>query len=308
MTRKALTILCVVLALCVCGAFVLNMYADKKEQEETRLYYEKMNEELLPIQDEMYQLRNELTELEAFYEKEKEGKATIQILFTSPMSVIYEEVLPVMEDYGYVGLIAISEEHFPGNVGCISENEAQILEEAGWQFCARFDGNSYERIQELAQTAGITLQSALYFPNGSYSEDLEIDDTVEYIIHHGESGRQLLTYTKEDKWYLGALGWFSVGVSDILEEVVEQGANIVYTIGPDGQDEMYEDGQFEKMLNRITGFESLVVTDLTSLNTTQGDEADEGFESGYQNRKLEIQDRLEELQKLEQEIYEKYRN
>ncbi len=307
MSKNALKFLCVLLALCVCGAFALNMYMDKKEQEEIRLYYEKMNEELLPIQDEMFALRNELTELEAFYEKEKEGKATIQILFTAPMAVIYEEVYPVMEDYEYVGVIAISEEYFPGNAGCIDVNEAKILEEAGWQFCARYDGNSYQHVAQMAQEIGIALQSAMYFPNGTFEEDLDAAESVDFVIHHGESGRQLLTFTKEDKWYLGALGWFSMGVSDILEEVVEQGANIVYTIGPDGTEEMYEDGQFEKMLNKITAFETLVVTDLTSLDTMQGDEADESFVTNYQDRKQKMNARLEELQKLEQEVYEKYR-
>ncbi len=308
MNKKALRNWSIILALLLVAAFAVVIYMDYQEQEKIRLRYEQMNQELLPIQEEIHTLRSELAALDAKYKDEKKDYTTIQIVFSAPISDIYTSAYPFMEEYDFVGVVAISPTYFPGMEGCISVNEAKVLEEAGWQFCMRYDGSSFEELQAMAVEAGIKLQNAVYFTNGAYDSHLDIVGWADYVIHHGEGNRPLITSNKEDKWYLGAVAWFTMGVSDILSEAVSGGANIVYTIGPDGAEETYESSQFKKMMQKLTKYEDVLVTNLTDLERYQGNQAAEDYEINYQKRKQEIQEQINALQEQERAIYAGYEN
>ncbi len=306
MDRKIVKISCISLIVVVIGLAAWMVMSNAKKEEETRLFYEQMNEQLLPIQNEIYELRKELTDLEMRYVNEKKQYATVQLLFTAPMAEIYTTCYQFMKAYDYVGIIAVSEEYFPGNEGCITAYEAELLGKAGWQFCMRYDGGSFDALKTKAEESGFTLLNAVYFMNGSFDPNLEIIREMDYVIHHGEHNTPLITSDKDERWYLGAMGWYIVGVSNVLNETVEDHANIVYTIGPDGDEEGYESGQFKGMLQTISKKKDTLVTDLTSLDKYQGEEADEAYELEYEKAKNEIEDKIEALKKQENAIYDEF--
>src|SRR5699024_8780929 len=78
----------------------------EKRQEEV---YQAMNEELMPLRVEKNRLVQSLDRLESGYGKLLQGMGTAEILFTDLDERIYKEIYPAMEEYGFTGLLAVSE-------------------------------------------------------------------------------------------------------------------------------------------------------------------------------------------------------
>lgn len=79
-----------------------------------------MEEELRPLYVEKNRMERELEQLADEYELRISGTGTVGILFTDLDERIYTELYPVMKEYGYTGIIAVSGSYLPGGEGCLS--------------------------------------------------------------------------------------------------------------------------------------------------------------------------------------------
>lgn len=298
------------IATCILGFVFLAymLYSEQKEEDRISAYYEQINQQLSPIQSQLRDLESQLNTLKSQYQKAVDGTATVQIVCTAPITEAYEYVYPTMKEFGYTGIIALSSEEFPGLEGYMTVEQAQELYEAGWQFCQKYDGTSFDALQEQAQACEIVLKEAVYFEQGMYCAEAEQELTAaDYVIHHGEEDRPVISAQKEeDKWYLGTIGWYTSNAASVLDEVVNQGGNLVFSVGMDSSQEIYRDSQFRSMLNKIFAYSNLEVTNLESVEEYQQYSLDAESEGEYLDQIKELEENISELKAREQDITKSY--
>ncbi len=126
-------IVCLAGAVCL-GVFTWRDYQTQQEQAAGREEAEKL---LRPLDVEWNRIQQEIDDLEEEYSLKMEGTGTAEVLFTHPDARVYEEAYPIMEEYGYTGVLAVSEQQFPGTEGNMSLEQFQELIQAGWMICTR---------------------------------------------------------------------------------------------------------------------------------------------------------------------------
>ena len=231
----------------------------EKRQEEV---YQAMNEELMPLRVEKNRLVQSLDRLESGYGKLLQGMGTAEILFTDLDERIYKEIYPAMEEYGFTGLLAVSETHYPGGDGCMERKQFEELVEAGWEWCICWQrGDSIENIEKIRERMSdfkTSFSSALYFEKDIYTKDYDNMLTglgYRTIIHHGEESLPLvIDYEEDTVWHLGAVGLQGEQPRFKLEDAVALAGNIVFTVGFHRPEEMYRESTFLSMLEYLEDY------------------------------------------------------
>lgn len=92
-----------------------------------------MELELSPLYEQEIELKQERSSLDKEYEKEKIGEGTLQIIATEPVSLVYDKIFRVMQEYKDMkAMVGVSYNCVPGSKEMISVKEAQKLKaEAG---------------------------------------------------------------------------------------------------------------------------------------------------------------------------------
>lgn len=307
MNKFVLKISGIIMCVLCFGFLTFMLYSEQKEENRMSAYYEQLNQQLSPLQRQLHDLERELGKLKSQYQREVNGTSTLQIVCTTPVTEVYKYIYPMMKEYGYTGIIALSSEAFPGLEGYMTPEQALELYEAGWQFCQRYDGTSFDTLQKQAEECGIVLEKAVYFKQGTYSsQEEQMLLEADYVIHHGEESKPVTAAQKEDKCYLGAMGWYTSDASDILEAVVNQGGNLVFTVGVDSSKEYYRDSQFRSMLNKISSYGNLTVTNLDSLDEYLQYAMDAVSEEEYLKQIKELEEAIKALEDQEQDITKSY--
>lgn len=294
--------------ICIVGAVFLavTLLLDSMKSGKTADFYEQVNMELVAMQLQKDKLQTELEKTRKAYQAELNGKATLQLLCTSPRTEIYDGMYPLMQEYGYTVVIALSQEAFPGKDGYMSAEQAKELYEAGWTFCYKYDGTAFDTLEEQAKELGISLTRAVYFKEGDYtSEKEEILADMEYAVHHGEEGRAVVALQKETHWYFGAVGWYTDNAAGYLATASKEGANLVFTVGLDTAKERFEAEQFSKMLKKIRSYDNIVVTSFEEVEGYQGDGMAPTAEE-YLTKIQKLQDELAALEAKEQALLDTY--
>lgn len=294
--------------ICTIGAIFLavTLLLDSIKSEKTADFYEQVNTELVSIQMQKDKLQTELEKAEKAYQTELNGKATLQLLCTSPRTEIYDGMYPLMQEYGYTAVISLSQEAFPGKDGYMSVEQARELQEAGWQFCYQYDGTAFDALEEQAEAIGISMTKAVYFKEGDYTSEQETAlADMEYIVHHGEEERAVVAAQKETHWYLGAVGWYTDNAAGYLATASKEGANLVFTVGLDTAKERFEAEQFSKMLKKIRSYENVVVTSFAEVEGYHGNGTSPTAEE-YLTKIQKLQGELEVLETKEQDLLDAY--
>ena len=314
--KKAGVIAAVVVAvICVLGGlgfFGLKEYQKQQRTEEENARQEK---ELRPLRMEKYDLRDQLQELEKNYNLKLQGVGTASMLFTRPDVRVYTEVWPVMKEYGFTGVVAVSGTGMPGMEGCMSIEQLKELQGAGWEVCISWSGEEsfddwYGSVAGQLMQAGIAYTPVMYFPAGSYSaacEEVIAPAGFSIAIHHGEAGEIIVDADSEGVWHPGAVGLQGNAPKTQLESAVQKKGNIIYTIGYELPDEMYNEQMFRSMLKYFQsyhankGFQVMGVTGAREYRS-QLATGMEGLKAEYEQQKAELEARIEKLEQKIQEI------
>lgn len=315
MTRKIVPIATILLAI----GLLIFLRIDETNQAEKTSQYNELYEQRRPLEVKKEDLEQELLDLEKAYEESKSPNGVTQIIFTELDKQVYTVCYPLMKEYGYVGVLALSPTELPGEKGCMSQKQFQELIEAGWDVCITWqEGIPVEEwwtnLQNKLMVLGIEKGQTLYFPKGMYNVELDeqisqlgftiaMSDTV-------EEEKPLQFKYEEGVWHIGAVGLMSSRPKLWLREAVAQDANIAYLVGFDEQkkEELYNPNSFQKMLEAFGEYEDtgeLIVTSITDAREHYYRRIaglPEEVEFQYQSRKAEIEKELNQVKAKLKEI------
>lgn len=227
-------IVCLAGAVCL-GVFTWRDYQTQQEQAAGREEAEKL---LRPLDVEWNRIQQEIDDLEEEYSLKMEGTGTAEVLFTHPDARVYEEAYPIMEEYGYTGVLAVSEQQFPGTEGNMSLEQFQELIQADWSTCIVWSGDDmYTWLGALAlkmQETGVPGSSVMYFPSETYLKEYDeilLAHGFAAAVHHGEAGEMDTAAGEGGIWHPAAVGLQGETPKYRLDDAVKNKANIVYTVG-----------------------------------------------------------------------------
>lgn len=120
---------------------------------------------------------------------------TTQLLITDLSEEMYEDVYPIMEEYRFPGILALTANHFPDRSGMIDNEQFRELRNAGWTYCIAWDGEKpletwlADRKKQLDK-AYLTFPKALYDMTDSWQTDYT-DTLLQYgittVIHSSKA-------------------------------------------------------------------------------------------------------------------------
>lgn len=303
-------IVCLAGAVCL-GVFTWRDYQTQQEQAAGREEAEKL---LRPLDVEWNRIQQEIYDLEEEYSLKMEGTGTAEVLFTHPDARVYEEAYPIMEEYGYTGVLAVSEQQFPGTEGNMSLEQFQELIQAGWSTCIVWSGDDmYTWLGALAlkmQETGVPGSSVMYFPSETYLKEYDeilLAHGFAAAVHHGEAGEMDTAAGEGGIWHPAAVGLQGETPKYRLDDAVKNKANIVYTVGWQQEDEMYNEKMFRSMLSYFKQYQEesgLQVMDIAGAGEyRQQLENDKGaIEQEYLQKKEELERQKEDIERQMDEI------
>ena len=303
-------IVCLAGAVCL-GVFTWRDYQTQQEQAAGREEAEKL---LRPLDVEWNRIQQEIDDLEEEYSLKIEGTGTAEVLFTHPDARVYEEAYPIMEEYGYTGVLAVSEQQFPGTEGNMSLEQFQELIQAGWSTCIVWSGDDmYTWLGALAlkmQETGVPGSSVMYFPSETYLKEYDeilLAHGFAAAVHHGEAGEMDTAAGEGGIWHPAAVGLQGETPKYRLDDAVKNKANIVYTVGWQQEDEMYNEKMFRSMLSYFKQYQEesgLQVMDIAGAGEyRQQLENDKGaIEQEYLQKKEELERQKEDIERQMDEI------
>ena len=303
------------------GVLAVFLWFDNRAAQERQMANMEMEQELRPLELEKHRLQQELNDIKNEFSQETRRTGSLVLLFTNLDEQIYTDIYPIMEAFGYTGVVTLSEECFPGGGGCMSREQFRELMDAGWECCLKWEEEQDVKdwasaCGRLARGAGVARPKAVYFPGDTYDsekDELLIGEEVQTAIYHGAGETSLLaSEIGGDIWHPGAMGWEQRGASKMLDEAVEQKGNLVFTIGTDFPEEEYEKDSFISMLEKADIFcedgNLKVMTLSEARDYRQGlDEGRENLTEAYDGERAELEARIEELERQMDDITEKYR-
>lgn len=303
--KKILIILIIVMAAAVAWMLLENAVKQKDQQMDS----EKTEEEMRPLRVEKDRLERELEELEDEYELRISGTGTVGILFTDLDERIYTEIYPIMKDYEYTGILAVSGSYLPGGEGRLSVEQMTELLEDGWVCCPTWRaGDSLQTILDLEATLagmGAVPSHTIYFEEGAYTQayDTELAGAgYTTVIHHGEEGLPLVTSDVETAvWHPGAVGLQGEEPRYRLEDAVEDKGNIIFTVSYTREDEMYDSDPFISMLDYLKEYESRSEVSVMAPWEARGYFTDlisggETLSAEYEEKKADLEEQIQEIQ------------
>lgn len=313
----------IVLAITVVLVVVLGVFLFKNNQQESAQNekYEEWNEERRPLKVELKKVQQQLENLNKNYEADKMPRGTTQLVFTDLNEKIYSVCYPIMKEYGYTGVLAVSVEQLPGKDGCMSELQFKELIEKGWTICVKWDEqiltnkwwNTLKRgLKELKMEPG----NVVYFPQGSYAEKW---DTIAQqrgfsilVIEKAEGENPLQVQNESGLWHVGAIGFMTSQPKTWLQEAVAQDANITYLIGFAEETQLYNDESFNGMMKAFDQYCASADLMVSSLDETRehyiarDEGVDPAVEAKYQEEKAALDAKIAEIEAKLQEIDAKY--
>lgn len=150
-------IVLVVVLLAVIGRFVTQ--DTKERQQYTDSVMEERNS-LKELQNKKQELEQKLTDLEKAYQEKMVEKTCVVLCFEQMNSNLFDEIYPLIKEYGYKGTFLLEDESKIGKKGCLTREEYENLLEAGWQPVTAKEKENYIDSLEL-KTARIREKDAL---------------------------------------------------------------------------------------------------------------------------------------------------
>ncbi|MDO4328848.1 MAG: hypothetical protein Q4C66_05885 [Lachnospiraceae bacterium] len=310
MLKRVIIILTILLA----AVMTVFFWQGRREEQNKQAQYRQMELEAQPLNVKKQGIQQEIWRLEADYSKQLSPMGTAVILFTSPDAEVYTKCYPVMREHGYLGVVALSASKFPGEEGCMTQEQFAELLRMGWRFCVIWEP-PVERTAERLQSAGMSLSEVVYFPEGTYASqyDKELKEMgFSVAVHHGEESGNILTLEDEEEiWHPGAVGLRGSQAKYWLREAVSQKGNMVFAVGFEQQEELYDERKFQNMIDSLDSYRtegSIMVTDFAGARSLSGEAALKKItlEPEYNKNREELEEELRQVNEELDAVYKKY--
>lgn len=229
-------IVTVILAVLLAAALTANHNAEKEELQNA----EKLEKMITPLNIKLGELDSERQALDDLYEKKINGMGTVGLVYINADDAVYDIAYQQMSEYGYSGVIALSDISFPGDEGCITAEQFDEMLAAGWKWCVTFPAESetpeadIDMLLARALDTGLENSNMIYFPDESYTPEYD-----EWLSAHGfdivlhQEGN--VDSESEEAWYADVVDWRSKLRRQYLAAASDNYASIVYevTLRPD---------------------------------------------------------------------------
>lgn len=241
---------------------MLNRFKTNKDTQTKQTY----NEESAALQAQKQELESEIAQLEGEISDAASNHGSAVLLYTEPNARLLDNVVPMMNDYGYHGSIAISDRYFPGNDGCLSVAQVNDLIDDGWDLCLSVSSDTdvaalYNRITDV----GLPAPVALYCPDEACSKTqakAALKLGINYAFeHHKKTENQV-----QDMEYFSASGSNESTSSSALSSAVKKSSCIAMTVGWHRDRELYEINNYSAMLSVTAQYASAGRLALTSTS------------------------------------------
>lgn len=270
MIKKIVTGVTIVLAI----AMGVLLWSASKQNQEEATRHKQMEEKRRPLLVKKEKLEQQIIDLEKEYEASRLPKATTQMLFTGLEAEVFDICYPIMKEYEYTGVLALSLTQLPGMEGRITVEQFQQLISEGWNICIKWDAETpvrkwWPELQKQIRQLGLETGSVVYFTTGTYSRSLDAQLQqmgFSIVVNHGEEQDSLFQLNDEEGiWHLGAVGFMGEKPKLKLTEAIAQKGNITYLVGFELEEEQYEERSFRSMLSYFGSCEAnseLIVSDM----------------------------------------------
>lgn len=267
---------------------------NEAERDELRERAEAYDEAMKPLLSEKRRIERELEMLDDEQAKAQTFAASVFFLCTEPDAGIMTDIVPALETYGYPGLLAVSEDRFFGDEGCLTVTQANTLLRKGWELCISADAaTDIEALCSRIAEEGLPTPAAVYYPEGDFIADQE--DTlrslgIDKLICYGKKAESRL-------WSAIAYGNYESDAKKMFLGVTQAGDSIALTVGYTRAREQYVASNFNAMLRTIDSG----IGDGTAYVRTLAAAKDcyleyKGSGSGvFVNRRSELENRLKEI-------------
>lgn len=270
MIKKIVAIVTLVL---VVGLGIFLWSVNKEEQKQAQIQ-EEMDDARRPLLVKKHELEQKLVDLDKSYEAGKLPKGTTQVIFTGLEADVFNICYPIMKEFEYTGILAVSLSQLPGMEGLMSVEQFQQLINEGWDICIKWDAGTpvkswWPELQKQLKQLGLETGSTVYFTTGTYTGSLDAqlqEMGFSIVVHHGEESGSLIQLNDEEGlWHLGAVGLMGEKPKLRLTEAIAQKGNITYLVGFELEDERYDERSFRSMLSYFDTYETnleLIVSDM----------------------------------------------
>lgn len=315
--NKKLFIIMIVLVI-ACGAV---FFVGIRKEQTNEKYYSQISSEVEDYEKQKQQLENQMNDLQKEYNVKINGIGTTEILFTNLDPTIYTDIYPMMEKYNYTGVLVFSPQEYPSQRDCLSLEQFLDLKEAGWHCCFGWDESQLSTdwipaFEDELAVFNIYPDNVMYFPEETYQQsyDKELyNQGFRTIIHHGEEELPIVSSPQDNQlWHTGALPFRRSGIKKYLTEAMNEGGNVIFTVGFSLKEELYNEYTFESMLDTFKNYtndQSLDVTnvyDARKYHLSIG-EGQEGLQKEFDLKKKALEDDIKEIENKILDIYDSYR-
>lgn len=276
------------------------------------VYGDAIDQAARPLRVERRRLEDEQKTLMQEQTQQRLGKGVITFVFTELSSKLYEKAFPVMDKNEYVGVLALSDQQFPGKEGCISIKEYQDLLDHGWKTCIYWDAwtdfDTYmSDMKEQMKELGKDLPKIIYFAPDRYKDeyDKELEEYgFQIVVHHGEGEYSLITRADESKiWHIAALSWNRSGIKAYINKVAQYGGALSLAVDFGDKRSGYDKEIFSNMCSYMQSLkERLIVTDYQESRSYR---SSIGINMAIQSEIDWYQNEIDEINREIEQIYKK---
>ncbi|MBR1711081.1 MAG: hypothetical protein IJ719_20015 [Clostridia bacterium] len=268
--RKALSVVLVlllVIAISIGGYFILRQRQIQRADEAARLAIQR---KMVPLQQQKRAILDQMNLLQREYEGKLAETATIQLVFSDLDERLYLEAFPVMLQYGFKGVMVLSEDQVPGQPGLITIRQFEEMVRDGWTYCINWDGESvlwdaFTEVQWKMPESTLDMPDTVYLPPMTYTGDMDLRlqrQGIRMLIHHGEQGLLMDIEGQENSlWHIGAVSWQESSARQILAECVSKRTNLAFDVNFAN----YTLEGFQDLLYAITTYQKLNTMEVTSF-------------------------------------------
>lgn len=306
MSRKIYIVLSIVLS-CFLGYFLWN---EKSNEEELNKLNRELQTEILPYNNQINSIENEIYSLEEEISEVTAGTATTQFMVNNITTDTYDEIIAPLSAYGYPTALCLTLDEMPGDDGCISLDTAYALQDMGFYFCYFYDVNESDtssdalsswlnEVKYRAENLGITMSNTIILTDYSdeYADVLkehEINVVVKYLYRDGGS---LEAVYENELWNVETSWWRNNSIlTTKLDSISETGGEIVIVLGIDHRYTGDVDDWMSQYMDQVSD-NTIETTDFSTMSSIQFDNLSVG-----QDRVSEIQEEITELNQQKQEI------
>lgn len=290
----------ILLAAMLSAGIVYHSYRTAQQEAYLQEYQEAVQE----LEYQRRRVEEQLVKLERKHTDKRDCGMGI-VLFENPSERIYTEVLPVMQEYELTGAVVLTPQSYPGQTGCITVEQMKELAEAGWIFCAGWDGEAeLQTLAEPFQKLKLSKTKTVWMQPETVHFDETALKNAGYltVFHHGESGNLLTNQDENGLRLIGTILWNDPAILAWLDAAVEQCG--LLAIGVDFETDY---GDFnEELFRNMCRILKEHSEQFLLANLTDPTEVEQRAEAYRQARMAYLRTEMERYEQQIQQIYALY--